>query len=255
MKSIKSLSMQRSTMQRLALGVIALGAFAAVACQTPETNVTLSQSESTGIAVTGSGSVTVVPDIGLLNLGVEITRPTVAEARGAAADAMEAMRESLSSNGVEDKDIQTQYFNIYPQYQYSDNEAPRITGFTVSNQVQVKVREIDNVSTVLDEAIDAGGDAVRVNNISFTVDEPEQYLGEARDKAFADAKERAEQLASLAGVDLGRVRTINESYGSAPVQFDRVELAAPASGGGTSTPIGPGEAEVTLTVNVVFEIQ
>jgi len=252
---MKQHSIARGPLARIALGVLALGAFAAVACQTPETNVTVSPGESTGIAVTGTGSVTVVPDIGLLNLGVEVTRPTVAEARGAAADSMEAIRSSLTSNGVEDKDIQTQYFNIYPQYNYSDNKAPEITGFTVSNQVQVKVREIDSVSKVLDDAIEAGGDAVRVNSISFTVDEPEQYLGEARDKAFTDAKARAEQLASLAGVDLGKVRTINESFGPAPIQFDRAEMAAPSTGGGGPTPIGPGEAQVMLTVNVVFELE
>ena len=231
-------------------------ALAAVAC-TPETNVTLSPGESTGIAVVGTGSVTVVPDIALLSLGVEVTRSTVGEARGDAADAMQAIRDSLESNGVEERDIQTQFFNIFPQYNFRDGDSPEITGFSVNNQVQVKVREIDEVSEVLDEAIEAGGDAVRVNNVSFTVDEPEQFLDEAREKAVEDARARAEQLASLAGVDLGSVRTISETSGGGPSPFDqfaRAEFAAPSTGGGP-TPVGPGEAEITLSVNVVFDIQ
>jgi uncharacterized protein YggE len=248
-------NMSQSRIWIAALIAAASVGLAAVAC-TPETNVTVSPSESTGIAVSGTGTVTVVPDIALLNLGVEVTRDTVAEARSDAADAMQAIRDSLEDNGVEERDIQTQFFNIFPQYDFRrDDDTPRIIGFTVNNQVQVKVREIDDVSRVLDEAIDAGGDNVRVNNVSFTVDEPEQFLDEAREEAVADARTRAEQLAELSGVELGAVRTISEAFGGGPpVPLARLEAAADF-GGGAPTPIGPGEAEITLTVNVVFEIE
>jgi uncharacterized protein YggE len=234
------------------VAAVALLGLAAAAC-TPETTVTVNDSGQSGIAVTGTGSVTVVPDIGVLNIGVEVTADTVAEARAGAAEAMEAIQGSLRASGVEDRDIATQFFNIFPQYRFRDEEAPRITGFTVNNRVTVKVRDIDRLSETLDEAIDAGGDAVRVNNVSFAVDEPEQYLEEARAKAVADGRQRAEQLATLAGVELGAPISINESRGGGPVPFPEFARADSALGGSTS--IQPGENEITLSVSVLYEVR
>ena len=240
----------RSATAAAIVGAIAL---VAVGC-TPETQVTVSPNEATGISVAGVGRVNVVPDIALLSLGVEVTRPTVAEARGEAATAMDAVEASLIENGVAEADIQTMFFNIYPQYFYSENEPPRITGFTVSNQVEVKVRNIDTVSTVLDSAIEAGGDNVRVNNIAFTVDEPEQYLDQAREQAVNDARARAEQLATLAGVELGSVRAITESFGGGmqPPMPMMAERSVAQAGGDSS--LNPGESRITLTVSVTYNV-
>ncbi len=220
----------------------------------PETTVTLNDSEQTGIAVTGTGSVTVIPNIGMLNVGVEVTATTVAKARAGAEEAMERIQTSLHKSGVENRDIATQFFNIFPQYRYRDGEAPKITGFTVNNQVMVKVRDIDRLSETLDDAVDAGGDAVRVNSVSFAVDEPEQFLEEAREKAMADARQRAEQLANLAGVTLGDPLSINESGGGGGnVPFPEFARAATARSG--ATPIQPGENEIELSVSVLYAIR
>lgn len=117
------------------------------------------------------------------------------------------------------------------------------------------MRQIDDVSEVIDRATAAGGDLVRVNSVAFTVDEPEQYLAGAREQAMADARERAGQLAHLAGMKLGSVRSVSESGG--PTQFSSrivpggvafAEAAAP-------TPISPGESEISLTVFVVYELE
>lgn len=240
---------------RASIGVVALllVALAAMGCTT-DTHVTVDQVQQTGIAVSGTGSVTVVPDIGVLNLGVEASRPTVADARSVAASAMDAVRGALRQNGVDEKDIATQFFNIQPQYSVEPLDrsgTPRITGYTVSNQVTVKVRRIDNVSRVLDAAVAAGGDATRVNGVSFTVDDPEKYESEAREKAVAEAKARAEQLAKLAGVSLGDARSIEESRNDGGGADFR--SAQPAAGG--ETPISPGETQVTLTVNVIYNVK
>lgn len=236
------------------VAVIALLIIALVAVvNEPAAQVTLSGQQQTGISVSGSGSVTVVPDIARLELGVEVTGRTVAEARGDAADAMDAVMDALADNGVEEDDIRTRSFNIYPQYNYRDEEAPEIVGFMVNNQVTVAVREIDNASTVLDAAIEAGGDAVRVNGISFTVDEPETFLDEARADAIADARGRAETLADAAGVDLGAVRSISESTSFIGNQRFAIPEAAFDSAGGP-TPISPGEQELSVSVSVVFEV-
>ena len=279
---------------RTGLAASLLAAIALLAaCGDGETTVTVNQPQQTGISVTGSGSVTVTPDIAVLSVGVEVTRPTVAGARAEAAEAMEAVRAALGRHGVEERDIATQYFNIYPEYSRpapcvetrlvpvpapaqpattEEAAAPlaapavesepcppqeeKITGFRVNNQLTVKVRDLDRLSDVLDDAIAAGGDAMRVNNVSFTVDEPEQYMAQAREQAMNDARARAEQLAELAGVTLGRARSISESTVATPfferggpVAFAAVAQAAPP------TPISPGETEVSLMVFVVYELE
>jgi uncharacterized protein YggE len=229
-------------------------AMASVAC-TSDTNVTVDQPQQTGISVTGTGSVTVVPDIGVISLGVEVSRTTVADARSEAAASMDAVRTALKRASVEDRDIATQYFNIQPQYGNSTSldklGMPTIVGYTVTNQVTVKVRKVDNLSTVLDAAIAAGGNAMRVNGVSFTVDDPERYQSEAREKAVADAKQRAGQLASLANVKLGAARAITESNNSGGGAYP-VAVAAQRSG---DTALSPGETEVSLTVSVVFDVE
>lgn len=283
---------------RMLAPIAALAALAllAAACTAGDTTVTVAQPQQTGISVSGNGSVTVVPDLALLSLGVEVTRETVAEARSEAAEAMEAVRAALGRDGVEERDIATQYFNIFPQYSRPapcvetrlvpapapatlnateettapvapvapavapavastpcPPQEPQITGFRVNNQLTVKVRDLDRLSDVLDDAIAAGGDAVRVNNVSFSVDEPEQYLGEAREQAMKDARERAEQLASLAGVTLGQVRSVSES---SPTSLGRGGFGAEfALAAAAPTPLSPGETEVSLTIFVVYEVE
>ncbi|MFN8585024.1 MAG: SIMPL domain-containing protein [Dehalococcoidia bacterium] len=239
----------------IAIAMLGLGALALAACSS-ETRVAVDQQQQTGIAVSGTGRVTVVPDIALVNLGVEVTRSSVADARSAAATAMDAVRASLKRSGVDDKDVATSYFSIQPQYGSSEpldkSGTPRITGYTVVNQLAVKVRRIDDLSKVVDSAVAAGGDATRVQNIAFTVDQPAQFEADARQKAVDDAHARAEQLAKLAGVNLGHARAVSES--TAGVAATDLKLAVPATGAG-STPFSPGQTEVSLTVNVVYDIE
>jgi len=231
--------------------ILALG----VAC-TPTTEVTVAGDATTsqGIAVTGEGTVSVRPDMGLLNLGIEVTGETVASARDQASEAMQAMQDAMGAEGVAEEDIQTQFFNIYPQYNYSESSAPTISGYIVSNQVQVKVRDLDTVSAVLDSAIAAGGDAVRVNGISFTVEDPEAFLSDARREAVADARAKAEVLAEAAGVELGDAISINESTNfGGDIYYPAADMRQEGMGGG-ATPVNPGEQELYVNVAVVFSI-
>lgn len=239
---------------RFGAAVFVATALLFAACADETTSVTVSQPSESGISVTGNGSVTVVPNIAVLSLGVEVTAKTVAVARSQAAEAMAAVQLTLEENGIAVEDIKTTSFSIQPQYNFERDEPPEVTGYSVSNRVTVKVREIDDVSDVLDAAAEAGGDQVRINGISFTVDEPEQYQDEARVLAVEDARGRAQQLATLAGVSLGGVRSISESGGSVP--FDRgfgggVVMAEAAA----STPISPGETEISLSVFVTYDIE
>ena len=240
---------------RLLFGIaLASATLATIAC-TPTTQVTVaSPQQQTGIAVTGSGTITVKPDIARLSLGVQVTAPTVAVARSKAADAATKVQAALKQKGVADKDITTQSLNISPQYASSPNRTPTITGYLVSNQLQVTVRNIDSTSEVLDAAVAAGGDAVRVNSISFTVDQPEQFLSQAREEAVKNARARAEVLAKAAGITLGAPRSISESTGGEAVFAPKAAQAADSGLGAAPTPINPGEQTLKLTVSVVYDI-
>ncbi|MBW2692834.1 MAG: SIMPL domain-containing protein [Deltaproteobacteria bacterium] len=219
------------------------------------TDLVVNEPSQAGISVSGHGSVVVVPDIAVLTLGVEVIAPTVAAARSKVAGAMKAVRSSLDANDIGGDDIKTLSFNIQPQYQHRRDEQREITGYTVSNRVSVKVRDLDTVSTVLDDATEAGGDAARINGISFAVDEPEQYESDARKAAVEDARKRAEELAALAGVKLGKVRSITESSASMPFAergYGGVMLQSAAA---PRTPISPGETEISLSVSIVYRIE
>ena len=253
--------MTRSPSRRRAIrtilgGAVAAAALAALAC-TPTTQVTVaSPSQQTGIAVTGTASVLVKPDVARLNLGVEVTDASVATARARAADTMTKVQNALKQKGVQEKDIRTQNLSISPRYTPSpDRTAPPIlSGYVVNNQLQITVRNIDSASEVLDAAVAAGGNAVRVNGISFTVDQPEQFLAQAREEAVKNARARAEVLAKAAGVSLGTARSITESTTGGPIPFPERAMAAPATGGAPPTPVNPGEQSLQLTVSVVYDI-
>ena len=204
-----------------------------------------------GIWVTGMGEVTAIPDVAILSLGVEAQAATVAEAQSQAAEAMSAVMDVLNDYGVASKDIKTQYYSIYPVRRWDDGKET-LLGYRVANTVSVKIRTIEDTGGIIDAVTAAGGDYTRINSISFIVDDQDAYKVEARDKAMADAKAKAEQLAALAGVTLGKPTYIAESGGYIPIYYD---LMATAEGVPSSTtPISPGETEIRITVQVVYSI-
>lgn len=218
----------------------------------PESGDIILSQQSTGIWVTGEGKVSVVPDVANLSLGIEAQKETVAEAQQQAAEYMEAVMTVLDDYGIAEKDIKTQYFSIYPVRRW-EKDKEILIGYRVSNMVRVKIREVDNTGVIIDAVAEAGGDYTKINSISFTVDDPTAYYEEVRQKAMADAKAKAGQLAKLAGVDLGKPTYISEGTVYLPVTRDYYgESAAPAPT--PTTPISPGETEVRLTVQVVYSI-
>ncbi len=204
-----------------------------------------------GIWVTGTGEVSAIPDVAILSLGVEAQATTVAEAQAQAAEAMDAVMNTLDDYNVASKDIKTQYYSIYPLRRWDDGKETLI-GYRVTNTVTVKIRNIEDTGGIIDAVTSAGGDYTRINGISFTVDDTDAYKVEARDKAMADAKDKAEQLAELAGVTLGKPTYIAESGGYNPIYYDLVKAAEGVSA--PETPISPGETEISLSVQVVYSI-
>ena len=205
-----------------------------------------------GIWVSGEGKVTVTPDLATLGLGIEAQAKTVAEAQSQAAEAMGRVTAALTDSGVDEKDIQTQYFSITQVTRWDDETQQDIViGYRVTNTVAAKIREIDKIGSIIDVVAAAGGDYTRINSIAFSVDDPTAYYGEARQKAMADAIAKAEQMAELAGVELGKPTYISE-WESYPVNYIEMARAVPAP---VETPISPGEIELTLTVQVAYTIE
>ncbi|MFC1935416.1 SIMPL domain-containing protein [Chloroflexota bacterium] len=213
--------------------------------------------QQAGIWVGGSGRVVVTPDLALLSLGVEAKASTVQQSRDDAATAMTQVMAVLTGSGIEEKDIRTQYFNIQPEYTWNETDRKQeLTGYRVTNTVSVKARDLEGLGSLIDRVADAGGDLVRINGISFTVEHPEQYSAQAREAAVKDAMAKAQQFADLTGVTLGKLVYIAETGGNVPVVRDYAEAKMLAEGAAAPpTPISAGEMDITITVQAVFAIE
>ena len=128
-----------------------------------------------------------------------------------------------------------------------------LTGYRVTNMITIKVREVEDTGTIIDAVAEAGGDDIRIDGISFTVDNPAPYQKEAREKALADAREKAEQIAEAAGLELGEPTYINESGGYSPYDI-AYGISVPAVESASGSSISPGEAMVTVIMQVAYSI-
>ena len=210
--------------------------------------------QSTGIFVNGSGKISVEPDLGIINLGVSKTDKTVSKARKAAAVAMNAVMKAVKKSGVAEKDIKTQHFGIQPEYRWTQNKQ-EFVGYKVSNNISVKVRDLDNIGGLIDEVADAGGDLIRLNGISFTIEDTNQLAIEARELAVKDAIAKAKQFASLTDVTLGKLIYITETGSNTPIPMLKTAgMAFSEAGDISSSPISEGEVEIVIRVQAVFGI-
>lgn len=204
------------------------------------------------IAVSGTGEVTGTPDTLIIDMGVQVLRPSVGEATGEAARLAQAVIDALKAEGVAEKDIQTTNYSIWPEYDYR-NDSQTLKGYRVSNTVSAKIRNLDKAGEVIDAATAAGGNDAIVNGIRFDLESNGALITAAREAAWNDAKAKAEQLAALAEVRLGQAVSISET--STPTQPPIVYAEATAGAAfDTATPIQSGEASVSVVVTVQFAI-
>ncbi len=199
------------------------------------------------ITVSGTGSITLVPDTGHVGVGVTISKPTVRAARQAAADAMTSIIAAIKALGVDEKDIKTTGINLNPQY--SNAQPPKVVGYVISEQVEVTVRDIDKTGDVVDAATTSG--ATDVNGIWFDVADPAKAMNDARAAAVEAAKASAQAMASAAGVNLGGVISMSETQTNYPMPY---ALAGAARAADTATPVQTGTQDIQAQVTVVFEI-
>lgn len=203
--------------------------------------------------VSGEGKVTVVPDTGIVSLGVVSSQPTVKAAQNEANTAISNITKALKGLGVADKDIKTSSYSVYPQYDYSNGGANRVTGYQVNANLTVTVRDINKVNDVIDQSTANGANTV--GGIQLTVDDDKQkeLLQEARELAVKEAKSKAESLAKAAGISLGKIINVVESSDNAPRPvFANVDLKM-AGGGSAPTEIAPGSTDITSSVTLFYE--
>lgn len=209
------------------------------------------------VMVTGSGSINATPDQAVVQFGVQTQAETAAQALSDNNDQMTSLISTLRGAGIANADIQTMTIQLFPEIApqptpaaNQDDRGSQIANYTAVNTVSVTVREIDNLGTLLDQVVSAGGN--RIDYISFDVSDPSQSLDQAREAAFQNATAKATQLASLAGLRLGSVVTIVETtYIPSPVTQEsalRMDEAAKA------VPISPGSRTYTIDIQVTFEL-
>jgi hypothetical protein len=210
--------------------------------------------ERNTISVSGEGKVTAIPDIATIDLGTTTERQSVAAAQKENTRIMNELNAKLSGFGVDKKDVQTTNYNIYPAYDYIDGRS-KLRGYTVSQNVRVKVRDLDKLGDIIGAAGETG--ANQVGGISFTVDEPEQLRQEARIEALENAKMKADALARVVGVKLRRVVSFEESGGGLPPtpRYYALEKADLGLGYGGAPEIEAGSTEITVTATVTYEIE
>jgi uncharacterized protein YggE len=197
------------------------------------------------VTVTGEATVSVAPDSAVIRIGVTSGAKTAREASDANAKKMTAVLAAIKESGIAERDVQTSRLSLQPQYDPGKAGPARLLGFQVTNQVTVKIRDIDKLATILDHAIGAG--ANEMSGIEFVVSEQSKLLDQARDEAIADAQRKAKLYVQAAGGTLGKVVSITEEGAGTPPRPVAQLRAA-------SVPVAPGERELRAVVSVSYEL-
>lgn len=204
--------------------------------------------------VNGTGTATGAPDVVYVELGVDLKSPSAADVVEESTTRMTKVMETLAELKVEEKDIQTVAYNMWVEEVFDKEGNP--TGervYRLVHRIQVTVRDLEKVGTVLEKALEAGANTV--GGIQFSVEDPTALQEEAREKAIANAKTKAQQLAEGLGVTLGEPQSINEYGFAVPATVKAVEMAGIGGGGAGPVPVSPGQLSVTVEVSVSWIIE
>ena len=206
------------------------------------------------ISFSGEGKVAAKPDIAQVNFAIITQAATSKAAQDANSPKSKTIADFLKKEGIEEKDIKTTSYNVYPQYNYPRYGTPEITGYEVSQNFEVKIRDLDKINIILDGLVSAG--ANNISNLNFTVDDPEKLLAEARSKAIEDAKKKASALEDQLGVNLGKIVNFSENTGGypRPIYFEAKDIGG-GMGGGVGPELPTGENEILVYVNITYQIK
>ena len=205
------------------------------------------------ISVSGQGEATGRPDVAFVELGIDVTNADVGAAIAQANETMQNVQAAIGQQGIAEEDVQTVAFNVWPEDRYNDQGELIGRIFHVQNILRIKVRDIAKTSDVIGAGLDAGANSV--NSLIFGIEDTSALEAEARQKAIANARDRAQQLADGLGVRLGAPISVSESFGGGPVYIERAFAAEAYGMGGGAPPISAGQLTVTVYVNVSFAIE
>jgi uncharacterized protein len=249
-------------MKKTTLMILALLALVLSACATPpayaqnlpaqvQPQQPVVQQPLRTIGVTGTGQVTLAPDVAYVYIGVQSQSPDVAEALSQNNERAQTIASTLRELGIDARDIQTSGFNVYPFQQYSPSGEMTGTVFNVDNTVYVTVRDLQMLGRLLDVTVRAGANSI--NGINFDVLNKAQALSEARALAIASARQQAEEMAQAAGVSLGELQTLSV-YNNAPIlpMYDgRGGMAMESA----QVPVSAGQMVIKVDVSATYEIR
>lgn len=212
----------------------------------------ISITKSDTFQVSGTGKVTVPPDIAVVNVGVSANGATVKAAQDAINSNINQVSEAVKKLGVDSKDIQTTNYNISPVYEVREPSRidQRIVSFQASTNLTIKVRNIEQVNPIIDAATANG--ANQISGISFEVEDKTKAENQARELAVSEAKRKANDASRIAGFRLGRI--INYSEGFNSPGFPMPLRAGAEAADSVSTKLEPGSSEVTITVTLSYEV-
>ena len=204
------------------------------------------------VTVLGTGEVKTKSDIAHIHVGVVTHAPSAAEAVEQNNEAMRTLIATLKEQGLKENEIQTSNFTVLPQYRHRPEkpEEPTLTGYQVTNSVRITVRELESLGKILDKVVAEG--ANQVHSIQLGVREPEPHQDEARRKAIANARHRAEILAEASDTKLGKILRIQEATSLPPQPL--MATGARMFAAESAVPIEAGEQSIVAQIQVTFEL-
>jgi uncharacterized protein YggE len=238
----------KSIWTALALCAAVVPAAGRAQTQTPMPPIT-----GTRLEIAAVGEVTRVPDVAVISAGVVTRQPAASAAIQENSSRMERVIAALKRAGVADRDVQTSSLNLSPEYRYQENQPPQLVGYSASNQVSIRFRDIRNSGKILDALVAEG--ANQINGPSLTVDKPEAALDEARQQAIANGQARAELYARALGKRVARVVSVSEGGGNYPVPPPMPVMMEARMAGAADTKVVPGEQKLQVGVSMVFDLQ
>lgn len=205
------------------------------------------------VSFSGEGKVLAKPDVAIVDFSIVTEAATSKAAQDANSEKSNKVADFLKKQKIEDKDVKTITYNIYPKYSYPRNEAPKIEGYRVEQAIRTKVRDLGSVSSVLDGVVAAG--ANQIGNLSFEIDEPEKLKEQARELAINDAKNKADTLKNQLGIKLSRIINFSEGVIGYPVPMYESAMLGKGGGIGGGPSVPSGENEITVDVTITYQIK
>jgi uncharacterized protein YggE len=243
--------MRRTALLAVPLALLVAAGYVVGTVHDPRTAAAAAGDPATqGVVVSGLGKVSGTPDVLRVQLGVEVRRADVSAALRDANIIQNRVRSAVRADGVDPKDMQTSNVSLYPSY--TRKGAPN--GYTVNEMITVKLRDLASAGKTIGDAVTAGGNAARVNGVSFDLEDNAALLEKARDAAYAEAKKKAQRYAELSGRPLGQVELVSEQVpaGDQPMAFARASLAS--APGVSDIPLDAGQSQVSVSVTVRWSL-